>query len=170
MTDNYNQIDPCDIKDNLIKLIRDDWFLVTAGNLENYNTMTASWGSLGELWSRKVAFVFVRPTRHTYDFTEKYDSFTMSFFEESHRDALKFCGTKSGRDYDKAKECGLTPVSSESGSVYFSEARLVLDCRKIYNHDLDPKLFIDPTIDKEYPKKDYHRMYIGEILSCLEKK
>ena len=67
------------------------------------------------------------------------------------------------------KGIDLTPVKSPSGSVYFEEARLVLDCRKIYIHDLDPANFIDPKIEKEYPDKDYHRMYIGEILTCLMK-
>jgi len=169
MSDKLKAVDVFEIPDNVFKLISKDWMLITAGNMESFNTMTASWGSLGELWNKKVCFCFVRPVRYTYQFTEKYDTFTLSFFEEKYRKILNLCGTKSGRDIDKMKGIDLTPVKSPSGSVYFDEARLVLDCRKIYIHDLDPANFLDPKIEKEYPDKDYHRMYIGEILNCLMK-
>jgi len=167
MPKEFEKIDPRLVTENALKLIADDWFLITAGNLKAFNTMTASWGALGELWNRKVSFCFVRPTRHTYQFCEEHEIYTMSFFSEEHRQMLKYCGTKSGRDVDKAAETGITPVASESGSVYFNEARLVFECRKLYLHDLDPKHFLDPSIDDEYPKKDYHRMYVGEIVNCL---
>lgn len=169
MAESFKIIDPRDIKENIIKLIRDDWFLITAGNLDKYNTMTASWGTMGELWNKKVAFIFVRPTRFTYEFTELNDFFSLSFFDKKYRDALKFCGTKSGRDYDKAKETGLTPILTESGTVCFQEAQLVLDCKKIYIHDLEPRNFLEPAIEDEYPQKDYHRMYVGEIITCMSK-
>ena len=169
MTPDFKSINPDQIIDNTFEMIRDDWMLITAGSPENFNTMTASWGAFGELWHKKVCFCFVRPTRHTYGFMESADTFTLTFFDEKYRDALKFCGTKSGRDYDKVAETGLTPVVSDSGSVYFAEARLVLECRKIYFTDLDPTHFIDAGIHEEYPEKDYHRMYIGEVINCLSR-
>lgn len=156
-----------DIKDNAFKLIADDWMLVTAGTPESFNTMTASWGTLGELWNRKIAVCFVRPSRHTYQFMEREDIFSLSFFDEQYRDALNFCGTKSGRDVDKMAHTGLIPVASNHGTVYFEQARLVLVCRKLYIHDIDPGRFLDPKIEKQYPQKDYHRMYVGEILETL---
>ncbi|MBN1212423.1 MAG: flavin reductase family protein [candidate division Zixibacteria bacterium] len=157
------------IPDNVFKLISKDWMLITAGRIDDFNTMTASWAGFGELWNKKVCFCFIRPVRYTYQFTEREDIFTLTFFEEKYRKVLNRCGTKSGRDIDKMKGIGLTPVKSEHGSVYFSEARLMLECRKIYIHDLDPANFLDPAIEKEYPDKDYHRMYIGEVLNCLMK-
>ena len=169
MSDTLQPVDIYRIQDNPFKLIADDWMLVTAGTLDSFNTMTASWGALGELWHRKIAVCFIRPGRHTYRFTEQSDLFTLSFFDEKYRDALKFCGTKSGRDVDKMEATGLTPAATESGAVYFEQARLVLECRKLYTHDLDPAAFIDPSIDREYPKKDYHRMYVGQIERCLMK-
>lgn len=156
-----------DIRDNAFKLIADDWMLVTAGTRDSFNTMTASWGGFGELWHRKIAICFIRPNRYTYEFTERHDVFTLTFFDERYRDVLNVCGTKSGRDIDKMGGIGLTPVESEHGSVYFAEARLVLECHKLYTHDLDPGHFVDGSIEKEYPQKDYHRMYIGQILTCL---
>ncbi len=169
MAKELHPIDPCLIKDNTFKLIGTDWMLVTAGSIKSFNTMTASWGAFGELWNKKICICFVRPVRHTYSFMEKSDYYTLSFFDEQHRDVLKLCGTKSGRDVDKVAATGITPVAAESGAVYFSQARLVLECRKIYTHDLNPDNFIDPKIHDEYPEKDYHRMYVGEVVRCLMK-
>ena len=167
MANELKSVSIYDIKDNVFKLIADDWMLVTAGSLKSFNTMTASWGTLGELWNRKIAVCFVRPSRHTYQFMEREDVFSLSFFDEKYRDALNFCGTKSGRDVDKMAHTGLTPLTSKSGTVYFEQARLVLICRKIYIQDLDPGKFLDPKIEKQYPKKDYHRMYVGDIVETL---
>ncbi|MEO0108962.1 MAG: flavin reductase [candidate division WOR-3 bacterium] len=155
------------ISDNVFKLIDEDWMLITAGTIREWNTMTAGWGGLGVLWSRPVAFVFVRPTRYTYHFMEKARRFTLSFFDERYRKALLFCGSKSGRDVDKAKATGLTPVSSSPGTVHFAQARMVMICRKLYYQDLNPEAFLSPAIMRNYPQRDFHRMYVGEITRCL---
>jgi flavin reductase (DIM6/NTAB) family NADH-FMN oxidoreductase RutF len=164
----FIEIRPDQLTDNPFKLINTDWMLVAAGTPEKFNMMTASWGGLGVLWERKVAFAFVRPTRYTYEFIERSAGFTLSFFTEEHRKALEFCGSHSGRDTDKAKKTGLTPVH-EGEFVLFNEARLVLACRKLYYQDIGPERFLDPKIETMYPQKDYHRMYVGEIVKCLKK-
>jgi flavin reductase (DIM6/NTAB) family NADH-FMN oxidoreductase RutF len=169
MAEILREITPVQITDNTFKLVGSDWMLITAGSLDKYNTMTASWGGFGVLWNKNVCFCVVRPTRHTYCFMENSGNFSLSFFDERYREALQFCGSNSGRDVDKAAETGLTPVEGTDGIVYFNEARLVIECRKIYFQDLEPLNFIDPEIESNYPKKDYHRMYIGEILRCLSK-
>jgi len=166
----FKEIKFSSIKENALKLIGDDWMLLTAGNMSRYNMMTASWGALGVLWNRDVCICFIRPGRHTYTFVEKADHFTVCFFDEKFRDTLNFLGTKSGRDMDKMKDSGLTPAESGAGSVYFTQARLVLECRKLYFQDINPGQFLDPGIDKNYPARDYHRMYIGEITKCLIRK
>lgn len=168
MSDKLLPIDPTLIKENPIKLIGLDWMLITAGNLESFNTMTASYGAIGELWHKKVAFCFVRPTRYTYKFIEKHDCFTLSFFPEEYRETLRLCGTKSGRDINKMKGIGLTPAVGETGSVYFEEAKLVMECRKVYFQDVDPTNFLDKKIDDEY-NNDYHRIYVGEIVRALSR-
>jgi flavin reductase (DIM6/NTAB) family NADH-FMN oxidoreductase RutF len=166
----FRRIKPEAIKDNPFQAMEGDWFLLTAGTLKSYNTMTCGWGAWGVLWSRPAVFVFVRPTRHTYGFANKSDTFTVCFFPKKYRKALQLCGTRSGRDCDKAKETGLTPARAGNGSVFFREARLVLECRKIYQQDLDPRLFLDPGIGKCYPKKDYHRMYVGQVTRVMVRK
>jgi flavin reductase (DIM6/NTAB) family NADH-FMN oxidoreductase RutF len=166
MEQTFKQIAPDQLTDNVFKLVGQDWMLITAGGLNRYNTMTASWGGLGVLWGKNVAFCVVRPTRYTYEFMEASDSFSLSFFTEEYRDALDICGSVSGRDTDKADAAGITPVEETPGIVYFGESRLVLECRKLYYQDLNPEHFQDPGIDSMYKNRDYHRMYIGEITAC----
>lgn len=158
-----------DLNESAVKLFDSDWSLITSGDeASGYNTMTASWGGIGELWNRDVCFIFVRPQRYTYEFLEKNDLFTVSFYAPEYKKALAFCGSRSGRDVDKAKETGLTPLFLD-GTTTFKQARLTIVCRKIAFQDLDPSGFVDKEIDADnYPSKDYHRMYVGEILHCIE--
>ena len=144
------------------------WLLLVAGDLaaNRFNMMTVAWGSFGTMWNRPFAQVVVRPTRHTYRFTEEFDTFTLCAFPERLRPVLKLLGTKSGRDIDKVAASGLTPlVSLEVPAPAFAEAELVVECRKMYWDDLEPTQFLDPAIDSHYPDKDYHRIYFGEILA-----
>jgi flavin reductase (DIM6/NTAB) family NADH-FMN oxidoreductase RutF len=156
------------LSDNVFKLVGTDWMLITAGTPLSFNTMTGAWGGLGILWDKRVCFCVVRPTRHTYSFLEASEFFTLSFFEDRYRDVLTYCGTKSGRDVDKIAQTGLSPAF-DGNVIYFGEARLVFVCRKIYTQDIIPGNFVDSGIEKFYPNKDYHRMYVGEILRCLQK-
>ena len=169
METTLKEIKPEKIGDNTFKLIGADWMLITAGTQDSFNTMTANWGGLGYLWNKNVCFCFIRPPRYTYNFVEKTEIFTLSFFEEKYRDILKFCGANSGRDVNKIKKTGLIPVYSNSGAIYFEQARLALECKKIYFQDIISNNFIVSGIQTFYPKKDYHRMYIGEIVRCLAK-
>ena len=152
----------------VIQRLNDRWALLAAGETVTggFNVMTVSWGGLGVIWNKPLAIVFVRPSRFTYTFLEKSDSFTLSFFPGEFKDQLTLCGTRSGRAIDKVKACGLTPMaSSVIGAPSFDEAELVLECRKMYFDDLDPSRFLAPHIEGNYGGRDYHRMYFGEILA-----
>ena len=128
--------------------------------------MTVGWGSMGSIWNRPVVQVLVRSSRHTFQFMERYDTFTLCAFSEEYRDALSLLGKKSGRDGDKISESGLTPIpSSVVAAPGFDEAELVIECRKIYFTDLNPSNFLDPAIVDHYPEGNYHRVYFGEILA-----
>lgn len=143
------------------------WFLLTSGDYENnkYNTMTVAWGYFGIMWNKPCATVFVRPTRYTFEFINRYDTFTLSAFNKTFKNDLSLLGTISGRDGDKIPKTGLTITSSEKiAAPTFKEAELTIECRKIYQDDIKPEKFLDKSIEKEYPKKDYHRMYFGEII------
>jgi flavin reductase (DIM6/NTAB) family NADH-FMN oxidoreductase RutF len=165
----FFQIQPEKLNENVFNLLEKDWMLITAGTIDVFNTMTASWGGMGVLWNKNVCYIVVRPQRYTYTFLERNEYFTLSFFHEKYRDVLKFCGARSGRDVNKAAETGITPMKTSNGAVFFSEARLVIECKIIYFQDINPKNFIDFSIADNYPQQDYHRMYIGEILSVMIK-
>jgi len=153
--------------ENAFDLIGKEWMLVTAGTKDKFNTMTASWGGIGWLWNRPVAFVFIRPERYTHDFIERESRLTLSFYKEEYRNILQYCGTKSGRDVDKVKETGLKPVALESGAMTFEQARLTLDCRKLFKSSMSAANFIDKSIlEKWYgdkPGGSLHDVYVVEI-------
>lgn len=153
---------------NPFSKIGKEWFLITSGNREKYNTMTASWGFMGVMWNKNCVQAVVRPTRHTFELLQENDTFTVSFYPEEYRSALSYCGSHSGRDVDKAKETGLTPVF-DGDHVYFGEAKLVLCCKKIYVGNMDANA-VDPELNKAYNSKDpIHTQFIGEIVKVLEK-
>jgi flavin reductase (DIM6/NTAB) family NADH-FMN oxidoreductase RutF len=164
----FHEIDPRNLEEKVITLIGYEWMLITAGDRDKYNPMTASWGGLGFLWNRPVAFVFVRPQRYTFELIEVPPTFTLTFYEAAHRNVLTYCGTYSGRDVDKVTQTGLTPITGKSGAVYFEEAHLVLECRKLYAQDLAEASFIESKlVDQHYADRDFHRLYVGEIVRVL---
>jgi flavin reductase (DIM6/NTAB) family NADH-FMN oxidoreductase RutF len=166
------QIQIQDLDLNILHQFDKRWFLLTCGDFETgkFNTMTISWGSLGTVWDKPFAQVFVRPTRYTFEFMNTYDSFTLCGFEKSHKSAIDLIGSKSGREGNKIADAGLTPSKAASvKSPIFKEAELVLECRKMYWQDLDPTQFLFPELQRKYPKKDYHRVFFGEVLEVFGK-
>ena len=164
----FKETDAKLLQENMFKAIGSDWMLVTSGNSQNFNTMTASWGGIGILWNKNVSFVFIRPQRYTFEFMEKNEYYSLSFFDKKYKSALTFCGTNSGKNVDKIEKTGLTPNFSES-SPYFDEAKMIIICKKIYTDFIKPEAFIDKTLEKNYKDKDYHKMYVGEIVKVLVK-
>ncbi|HDP25815.1 MAG TPA: flavin reductase family protein [Deltaproteobacteria bacterium] len=144
------------------------WFVLACGDFAkgSYNAMTVGWGSFGIMWNKPFAQVVVRPTRYTFEFMERYDSFTLCAFPQRFRKALEILGSRSGRNCDKVAESGLTPVASRQvASPSFAEADLLIELTKIFSCDFDPERFLDASIEKHYPLKDYHRSYFGEVLA-----
>lgn len=155
---------------NNVDLWSKKWLLLTSGDFEKnaFNTMTIGWGSLGVMWNKPFAQVVVRPTRYTHQFMEQHDTFTLCAFPEKYRNALNLLGSKSGRHGDKIAESGLHPIASTKvAAPAYAEAELIIECRKIYWDDFKPDHFLDQRIHANYPLKDYHRVYFGEILVIL---
>lgn len=153
---------------NPVRMFSDGWALLSAKNGDKYNSMTVSWGAMGELWGKDVAICFVRPQRYTYGFMENGEYFSLSFFD-SYKKELGVFGHESGRDCDKYAKTGLTPVV-DGEFAYCAEAQYVFLCRKIAFEDMDPNGFLDPDIAGCYPANDYHRTYVGEIVGILKRK
>lgn len=157
--------------DNFFDSIGNKWMLITAGNKEKFNTMTANWGGIGYLWNKPVVFIWVRPERYTFEFIEKNQYFTLSFLEEKDKDIHKICGSTSGRDTDKIKATGLTPYFNELGNVFFEQSRLSLECKKLYSDVVKENNFINQDLfEKWYTTKGSpHKMYIAEITGMWTK-
>ena len=159
---------------NPMTLIAKEWMLITAGDEKGYNTMTASWGHLGSIWGKHsfgmpTAICYVRPQRYTKQFIDREEYYTLTFFPEEFHDKLMYLGSHSGRDEDKVSKMELTPVFGE-GYTYFEEASLTLVCRKVYQAPLIEEGFTDKSIvESHYAAKDFHDMYIGEIVEVLVK-
>ncbi|HOW27384.1 MAG TPA: flavin reductase family protein [Elusimicrobiota bacterium] len=150
-------------------ILNREWALLVAGKTKP-NPMTVSWGGFGTLWNRPVVTVYVRPTRHTHTLLESHPEFTLNFLPASFRKALNTCGAQSGRDVDKWRETGLHPDGSSTVSVpRVREADLVFECRIIATLDVDPKKFLDRSLNDLYASNDHHRVYIGELVAALEK-
>jgi len=160
----FKEIDIRQLNENVVKLFDDDWFLLTAGSEGGYNPMTISWGNIGNLWNYPMVTVYVRHNRYTFGFMENARTFTLCAFDEDYRDMLNYMGTVSGRDEDKIKNSGLTPVISVNGSMYFEEARLVIEAEKIYSDDFELEKILDDKAKGMYEDGSIHRMYFGKIL------
>lgn len=160
------------LTENFFESISKEWMIVCAGDADHYNMMTASWGGIGWLWNKPVAFVFIRPERYTFELAEKYDFMTLSFLghSEEARKIYNFCGSQSGRQVNKAVESGLLPVPLENGKgVTFEQARLTLVGKKLYADDLRPQNFIEPSLNDRWygAHGGYHKMYVLEITDIL---
>lgn len=167
--DYFESIDYRALNLPLIEMMGNDYMLLTAGKLTDYNAMTVGWGGFGFLWQRPVCWTFVRPQRFTFEFTEKYDTFTLSWFGKKYAKALSICGSVSGRTHNKIEEAGLQPLASPDAGVCFLEAEIIFECRKIYFQDLVPDNMLDKSILRNYPANDFHRVYTGQIEKIWQK-
>ncbi len=166
----FEKIEPSAIPGNVFTMVDKDWFLVTAGTPENYNTMTISWGGLGILWSKPVTFTFINEKRYTHSFMEKYEYYTLSAYDKSERSKMaKIFGGKSGRNTDKEKESGFDPVSAPGGGISYMQARMVIVCKKIVAVPLTKEI-IAPEFHGRYADGKFHTQYIGEIIGVWIRK
>ena len=162
----FKSINIKDFNENIFEIISNEWMLVTAGNKEKFNTMTASWGFAGFMWRKPVVNIVIRPQRYTREFLDANEYFTLSFYGDN-KSIHSVCGSKSGREEDKVKDCGLTPIF-DNNAVYFNEARLVIVCKKMYVQQMNEDCVVDECIKQNYDN-DYHISFIGEITDILVK-
>jgi len=165
----FREVKAEELQMNPFTTIGKDWLLITAGNEEKCNTMTASWGGLGVMWGKPAATVYIRPQRYTKEFVDREETFTISVLSKEYREALNYCGTVSGKGIDKIKEAGLT-ASFFDGTPGIQEADTVFVCRKMYHDDIRPECFdASENDEKWYPNKDYHTAYIAEVVKVFVK-
>lgn len=153
----------------MAKITKGAFLTVRAG--DDVNTMTIGWATIGFIWQREVFMVAVRDSRYTFQLLEKSDNYTVTVpADTTYKDAVMFCGTKSGRDYDKFKQCNLRQKQAiHVDSPIIDIPGIHYECKIIYKSAMDSAL-LDNTLEKLYPQKDYHTLYFGEILACYESK
>ena len=161
-------VDCMSVAEDSINKIKEGAFL-TAKSGNGLNTMIIGWAAFGIVWRKPIMMVAVRLSRHTFGIIEAAKDFTVTVPAGGMEKEIAFCGSKSGREIDKAAATGLNAFETSPGIVSFTQARLIIECQKIYYQDLDPQHFLDPTIEKAYPDRDYHRMYLGEVKRCLSR-
>ena len=163
----FREVKPEELTMNPFTKIGKEWLLITAGNEEECNTMTASWGAIGVMWGKNAVTVYIRPQRYTKEFVDREETFTISVLGEDYRKALNYCGTVSGKGIDKITEAELTPYFVD-GTAGIQEADMIMVCKKMYHDTIKPECFDESENDtKWYPQKDYHTMYIAEIQKVL---
>ena len=166
---NFKEMNFDDFNTNPFSKIGKEWMLITAGTKERINTMTASWGAFGVMWGKNVAFTFIRPQRYTKKFIDNNECFSLCFFPEEYKKDLSYLGSVSGKDEDKISKTNLT-FDFIDNTPYFNDASLVLVCKKLYVQNLEPECFVLPELDNRwYENKDYHTMYVSEILKIYSK-
>jgi flavin reductase (DIM6/NTAB) family NADH-FMN oxidoreductase RutF len=140
---------------------------LTTGH-DKINTMIIGWGGVNIYWGKPIFIVPVRKSRHTHNIIEQTGEFTVSIpMGKDLSSAINFCGTKSGRDYDKFKECGLTATPAQKiNTPIIGECTLHYECKVVYKQDLIPENLQKDIHEKWYP--DYHTLYFGEIIACYE--
>ena len=151
------------------------WFndaeLLAAGNAEKSNAMTIGWGGIGTLWGRTALTVYVAEKRYTKEFLDKAEYFTVMAFDVEQSKVLRYMGTKSGRDGDKAQALGLHTAYTANGTPYYTEAAMVIECRIMYAAPFEPKYFKSEVPQNMYARfpAGIHSMYIGEVVNAWKK-
>lgn len=141
---------------------------LTVQSGDRLNTMTIGWGTVGFIWRKPIFMVAVRYSRYTYELLRQANEFTVSFpLGIDLKKELMICGTKSGRDIDKFRECGLTAQpGQEMATPVIGQCNLHYECRLVYNSAMEPGL-LDAAIGQScYSDHDYHTLYFGEIAVC----
>lgn len=151
--------------------LKNKWMLVTASKPDGtVNTMTASWGGYGVMWNKEVVFVVIRPQRYTREFVEGTESFSLTFFDKKHLKDLSYLGKVSGRDEDKISKAGLN-IAFDKNIPYFMEAETAIFVKKLFVQRIQEDAFLEKDIiDRWYPEKDFHYLYIAEVTNILKKK
>ena len=165
-----NKITPQELNKNPFDLIGKQWAMITTKSADGrVNTMTASWGGVGVLWNKPVTYIFLRPQRYTRELMDASETFSACFLPDSYRKELQYCGSHTGREVDKLAICGFEAVTLDNTPV-LAQAEIAITCRKLFRQKFDPESFVDPSIDAaNYPNKDYHFFYVGEILGVYQK-
>lgn len=159
----YKQISPANMPEYVTQMLTENWMLLTAGDENKTDMTTAYWGGLGNMLNKTIATCFIVPTETVTQLMEKNDTYTLTFYTKSNKEALEYSGNHSGKEADKIKKSGLTPITTPAGGQAFSEAWLIIECKKLVSQPLDSS---SNKIEKDqWTGKPATQMYAGEIVN-----
>jgi len=165
------QISYTQLSEEAMKQLSKNGAFLTSKYNEEINTMTISWASLGTIWAKPIMTIAVRYSRHSYNLIDNANQFTVSIPEFGQlKEQLAFCGSKSGRDYNKFEKCGFkAKKAKEVETPIIDKCSIHFECKIIYKQAMEPGL-IDESIKKTYysANNDYHVLYYGEIVACYK--
>ena len=164
----FKQISPEEITDNVFTLVAKDFFVITAGKKDHFNSMVGSGGGFGVLFRKPTTWCIVRADRYTLELIQKEQTYTMSYFPSEYKKQMLFLGSKSGRDSEKMKEVELTSIQTPSGDIAFKEARLIIECKLTALTTANPNDFCTQeakdAINEAYKEENHYRKFVfGEI-------
>lgn len=137
------------------------------------NPMTIGWLQLGIVWTRPVCTVLVRQSRFTHKLLETNDRISVCVPAPGDmKEALAYCGTRSGRDGDKCSACGIRLLPSETegaakhidGCPVWLEAHIVA-VTELPTSDITDKAIVAHSYgaNQATPDGDPHTVYFCEI-------
>lgn len=166
----YDEIKFPEYSTEILEALNKGAFL-TVKSEDKVNTMTISWGTIGIMWGKPTFMAMVRHSRYTFKLIEKSEDFTVSLpFKNSMKEALAYCGSKSGENFDKIKECNLKLKEAlHVNSPVIDDCEFFIECKIAYKQDMDKSYLASEVIDKCYSDSDYHVLYFGEIKGIYKK-
>ena len=172
----FKEIAPDEIRDNVFTLVGKDFPVVSVGNKDCYNAMTASGGGLVLLFRKPSTMLIFPQKRYTLELIEKERKYTLSYFSDEYREQVMFLGSKSGRDSDKMQAVELTGMETPDGNMSFREARLVIECKlsQMLVPNFPDDFYVQEDVDyltEPYKDLSEHRRYVfGEITRVWQRK
>jgi len=150
------------------KLTDGGLLLVSVGRDGRPNAMTIGWWLFGWFYhGNPVSVVAVRPACHTFKLLDEVPEFVVGVPTDEIAEAVKVCGSKSGRDMDKFKECGLTAIPSKHvRPPSVKECSLNIECR-IYHAQRPPHMILTPE-HRQKPVEMQHTIYFAEVLGAYK--
>lgn len=149
----------------ILTRLRNEGVLCTVvDNAGQRNLLTLGWGQLGPAYHGHPVFIIaVTPLRYSWRFLEEVPEFVIAVPDDSLRPAVELCGTRSGRDLDKFRAAGLTPVPSvHVRAPSILECPINVECR-VYTRVAPPHLLLTPE-HRQRPLDQQHTIYFAEVL------
>ena len=103
-----------------------------------------------------MCYVSVRPERASYPLIKENMEFTINLTTVEMARATDWAGVRSGRDYNKWKETGLTPLPGEKvASPTIEESPISIECRvktimNLGSHDMFTADVVNVRADSRY--------------------